>query len=134
MTIEETILNKMIAKAKKAQNNSYSLYSNFAVGAAILSDSGKIYASCNVEVAHFKSICAEAGAISSMISDGGKKIDTILIISPNDESCPPCGDCRQRILEFSTANTKIITVDVRGENLKKFTLDELLPHSFTIKK
>ncbi len=116
--------------AKKAWQNSYSPYSNFKVGAAILAEDGNIYGGCNVENAAYpQSSCAEASAISNMVSNGQKQIKRIYIVAPGKEAVTPCGGCRQRIREFASPDTIIISHALEGEPLKK-TLDELLPFSF----
>lgn len=106
-------------------------YSRFQVGAAIRAGNGKIYAGCNVENAAYPiGTCAEAGAIAAMIADGAKEIVAIAIVGSDEAPCYPCGACRQRIREFSTADTR---VHVAGQSLKEIrshSSDELLPHSF----
>ncbi|MEP4892070.1 MAG: cytidine deaminase [Aliiglaciecola sp.] len=123
---------KLIQAAKQAQLNSYAPYSNFRVGSAILADNGKVYAGCNVENAAYPlGQCAEAGAIASMILDGGKKIVKILVASPNEKICPPCGGCRQKIKEFADKNTEILMSDNQG-NIQSVDIAGLLPFAFEL--
>ena len=108
------IKDKLLQEANKAKNNAYAPYSNYKVGASILSESGKIYSSCNVENISFPcGTCAEAGAIASMVAGGDKKISTILIVAEAKELVYPCGACLQRIAEFSDENTIIYLADAK---------------------
>ncbi|MBU2878279.1 MULTISPECIES: cytidine deaminase [Alteromonadaceae] len=123
---------KLIQAAKQAQQNSYSPYSNFKVGSAILADNGKVYAGCNIENAAYPlGQCAEAGAIAAMILDGGKKIVKILVASPNEKICPPCGGCRQKIKEFADQDTEILMYDT-SDNVKTVDISTLLPFAFEL--
>ncbi len=133
MAIELTAEHKMLlAMASKAQKNAHAPYSNFRVGAAIVDEQGQLHASCNVENASYPlGQCAEAGAISAMVSHGSKQIKQILIISPNDDFCPPCGGCRQKIAEFANADTQVHLATQQGD-IKSVKMQELLPFAFTL--
>ena len=116
--------------AQKAASNAYVPYSNFHVGAAILSDSDKLYSGCNVEnVSYPVGTCAEAGAIAAMIAGGDKKIKEILIYASSKELITPCGACRQRIAEFADSSTLIYLANDEGIK-QTYTIAELLPCSF----
>lgn len=104
-------------------------YSGHPVAALIISTNGNSYASCNVETGHFKAVCAEAGAISAMISAGDKAIREVWILGP--DVCPPCGDCRQRIYEFATNDTPIYLIDASGRIRQRHSIGELLPFAFS---
>ena len=122
----------LVSAARQSQNNAYAPYSNFKVGAAIQADNGKTYSCCNVENAAYPlGQCAEAGAISSMIADGGKQIIELVIDGSNNEFCFPCGGCRQKLAEFSTPNTlvKLVTQDNQVHVTK---VAELLPNAFNL--
>ena len=122
---------ELFEKAKDACKSSYSPYSNFKVGAAILSSSGNFYAGCNVEnISYPVGSCAEQSAISAMISSGDKNISTILIYADSKELITPCGACRQRIAEFSSPKTIVLLADASGIR-KSLTIRELLPLSFS---
>ena len=111
--------------------NAYAPYSNFSVGAAILSESGKLFGGCNVENAAYpEGTCAEAGAISAMIAGGCKTIKEIYIVSKSENIVSPCGGCRQKIREFSSDQTKIFLCNIKWD-YKLFSLKELLPFSFS---
>lgn len=116
--------------ALSAMRRAHAPYSHFRVGAAVLSDSGKIYAGCNVENASYpEGICAETAAIAAMVSDGGMQIKEIAIVGESDDLLTPCGGCRQRIREFGDSAALIHSCGSEGLR-RSFTLAELLPHSF----
>ncbi len=120
----------LFAAAEAVRARAYAPYSNFHVGAAILADDGKIYSGCNVENAAYPvGNCAEPSAIAAMIAGGGKRIVRIYVTGPGTVPVTPCGGCRQRIREFSTHATVIISHGIEGEPLVQ-TIGELLPHSF----
>ncbi|MGY6553967.1 MAG: cytidine deaminase [Wenzhouxiangella sp.] len=119
-----------LERLKAARANAYVPYSAHPVAALLVTDSGELFCACNVETAHFKSVCAEAGAISALISAGEKRIREVWILGPGPNPCPPCGDCRQRIHEFADAHTRIHLVDEQGRVLKSYSVPELLPEAF----
>lgn len=126
-----TSYEELIDFAKEASQNAYAPYSNFKVGACILSENGKIYKGCNFENASYGlSICAERNAIGSMVANGETKIQAIAIYSPNMYNCTPCGACRQVINEFKTSETVVVTI--AGDKIIVKTIDELLPGSFQL--
>ena len=113
--------------------NSYSPFSRFAVGAAVITPSGKIYRGCNVENSSFGlTNCAERTAIFKAVSEGEREILAVAIYSPNTDSCYPCGACRQVLYEFQSDNYEI---DVVTENLGALEIQKLsyfLPCGFRI--
>ena len=119
-----------IAATKEAMSKAYVPYSNYPVGALIVTNNGNTYSGCNVENASYPlGNCAEASAIASMILGGEKKIKTIYIMTKNDEGGIPCGGCRQRIREFSDENTQIMMCSPDGVQ-NRINLSKLLPNSF----
>ena len=119
-----------IAATKEAMSKAYVPYSNYPVGALIVTDNGNTYSGCNVENASYPlGSCAEASAIASMVIGGEKKIKTIYVMTKNDEGGIPCGGCRQRIREFSDENTQIMMCSPDGVQ-HRINLSELLPNSF----
>lgn len=119
---------RLIREARSVAANSYSPYSRFRVGAAVVAADGTEYTGCNVEnAAYGSSICAEANAITTAAADGVRKIDTLAVVCLDGEGCTPCGNCRQLMREFGV-DTVVLT-DEHGEPVQ-FRLDELLPHSF----
>lgn len=125
--------NLLMNKAKEASANSYSPFSRFAVGAAVLTNDGEIYQGCNVENSSFGlTICAERCAIFKAISDGKREIVAVAIYSPNADSCYPCGACRQVMYEFQGDNEEISVIT---ENLGQLEINKLsyfLPCGFRI--
>ncbi len=120
----------LIAAAINAMPLAYAPYSQFQVGAAIEDENGHIHTGVNVENAAYPvGSCAEAGAIAAMIGAGGRKITRIAIAGRGVFLCTPCGGCRQRIREFAPADIDILICDEQGLR-QRFTLAELLPHSF----
>lgn len=125
--------NLLMNKAKDASANSYSPFSRFAVGAAVLCSSGKIYQGCNIENSSFgMTICAERCAIFKAVSEGEREILAVAIYSPNSDSCYPCGACRQVMYEFQGDNDEIVVIT---ENLGQLEINKLsyfLPCGFRI--
>jgi cytidine deaminase len=119
-----------IAATKEAMNKAYVPYSNYPVGALIVTDNGNTYSGCNVENASYPlGNCAEAAAIASMVLAGEKNIKLIYVMSQNNQGGCPCGGCRQRIREFSDANTQVILCSPSGVQ-QRLLLADLLPNSF----
>ena len=134
----EINVNDLVAAAEKARLASYSPYSNFAVGAALLCSDGKIYEGCNIENASYTpTCCAERVAIFKAVSDGRRDFVAIAIVGGAKDSqkrgfCYPCGVCRQVISEFCDSDMRVILGDSDGEILD-LTLAELLPYTFKLK-
>ncbi|MBQ8576199.1 MAG: cytidine deaminase [Clostridia bacterium] len=125
---------ELVTLATEARENSYSPYSGFKVGAALLTKSGKVYKGCNIENGAFSPTnCAERTAVFSAISDGEREFTAIAVVGGKDEInsyCPPCGVCRQVLCEFCDKDFEIYLYD--GENIKTYTLGQLLPESFKL--
>lgn len=123
-------LDALFAAARNARAQAYAPYSEFQVGAAIVTSSGVIFAGANVENAAYpQGSCAEASAISAMILGGERQIAAILVVGAGEALVTPCGGCRQRIREFATAKTAIHIFDTERHRAT-FSLEQLLPHSF----
>jgi len=120
----------LILKAMQARENSYSPYSNFKVGAALLTKNNKIYLGTNVENCAFgPTNCAERSALFSAISNGEKDFSKIAIIGSNNDFCYPCGVCRQVILELAP---RIEIICAKNENeFEVLNINDLLPKSFS---
>jgi cytidine deaminase len=126
-TIEE--INLLINEAKAVMNYSYSPYSKFGVGAALLTESGEIFVGCNVENSSFgATICAERVAVTSAVAKGHQKFKALAVISTAENLCTPCGICRQVISEFSL-EIPVICCKGNGE-YEIFSLNELLTKAF----
>ncbi len=120
--------------AKEAIKNSYAPYSNYNVGAVLLAKNGNVYKGCNVENASYGTTnCAERTALFSAVANGEKKFESICIVGGNNgkitDYAMPCGVCRQALSEFCDADFKIY-VGISENDIKEFTLGELLPCSF----
>lgn len=127
MVDEKELINAAIEASKKA----YAPYSNFHVGAALLTKSGKIFQGCNVENASFGATnCAERTAIFSAVVNGETKFEKLVIYVDRKEFTPPCGICRQVISEFSH-DIEILLANNCGE-VKRTNIRELLPLSFEL--
>ena len=128
---------KLLEEAKKARLKAYTPYSNFKVGAALLTKSGKVYLGCNIENATYTPTnCAERTAFFKAVSEGEREFEKIAIVGAKDgedanEMCAPCGVCRQVMMEFCNPKEfQIILAD--GENTcRVMTLEELLPCGFS---
>ena len=126
----------LMAAAQKARENSYSPYSHFRVGAALLTKSGKVFTGCNIENAAYSATnCAERTAIFKAVSEGERDFEAIAIVGGREgetsEFCAPCGVCRQVIAEFCPKDFKIVLGN--EEKFEIFTLDQLLPFAFSDK-
>ena len=124
---------QLILCAVEARKMSYSPYSNFKVGAALLGKSGKVYTGCNVENAGYSPTnCAERTAVFKAVSEGEREFDAIAVVGGKGEElaplCAPCGVCRQVLAEFCDGDFKIVLGT--PENLQVCTLAQLLPYSF----
>lgn len=125
----------LLELAIEARKGSYSPYSNFKVGAALLTRSGKVYTGCNIENAAFSpTVCAERVAIFKAISEGERDFVAIAVVGgaseDPDPSVAPCGVCRQVMAEFCDADSfKIYLIKSESEHFE-LTLKELLPYGF----
>jgi cytidine deaminase len=128
-------INELIEAALKARDNAYAPYSRFAVVAALLTKSGKIYTGTNVEnAAYSPSVCAERAAVIKAVAHGEREFAAIAVTGGNqgaapEDYCMPCGVCRQTFAEFCGDDFQII-VAVSADNYKRFSLKELLPERF----
>ena len=125
----------LIKAAKAAREFSYSPYSKFKVGAAVLTKNGKIYSGCNIEnAAYTPTNCAERTAFFKAVSEGVKEFDAICIVGGKGgvvtEYAPPCGVCRQVMMEFCNPKTFQIILAVDKERYEIYTLEELMPLGF----
>lgn len=124
---------ELMQLAEEARKRSYCPYSHFAVGAALLTKSGKVYTGCNIESASYTPTnCAERTAVFKAISEGEREFVTIAVIGATEgekgKFCAPCGVCRQVLREFCSLDFRILLGT--PEEVKAFTLEELLPASF----
>ena len=128
---------KLITLANEKRANSYAPYSNYTVGASLLASSGRIYTGVNVENASYPAtICAERSAVAQAISEGDSEFLAIAISAGKNDSAPdgatPCGICRQVLSEFCKVDLTVLIATADG--YKEYTLGELFPDTFTLKK
>lgn len=125
----ELEIQKLMDCAIKARENTYSPYSHFAVGAALLCEDGTLYEGCNIENASYGlTNCAERTAIFKAVSEGHIKFKALAVVADTEGPCAPCGACRQVMAEFKIP--LIIMGNLMG-NIKMVTIEELLPFSFS---
>ena len=136
--MNKEMIDFLLKKANEARERSYSPYSHFAVGAALLTADGKVYTGANIEVSsHTPTMCAERVAFANAVHTGERNFSAIAVVGgPCDEPisfvCPPCGVCRQVMSEFAAGDFEIILSD--GKESRLFTLDEILPIRFGLDK
>ncbi len=122
---------QLVKKAIEAKEYSYSPYSKFRVGAALLCGDGRVYTGCNIEnAAYGPSNCAERTAMFKAISEGNRNFKKIAVVLDNEDFAYPCGVCRQVMMEFAP-NLEIIMANCKGDYIKK-SLTDLLPYAFKL--
>ena len=119
---------KLVSLAAEARKKAHAPYSNFSVGAALLTKSGRVYTGSNVENASYGlSICAERVAVFKAVSEGEREFEAIAVVTENGVT--PCGACRQVLIEFG-GDIQVIVADTAGHG-RTFALTDLLPQGFT---
>ena len=122
---------ELIKQAFEARKMSYSPYSQFAVGAALLCKDGRVDSGCNIENAAFTPTnCAERTAFFKALSEGEKEFQAIAINGDADDYLFPCGVCRQVMVEFCDLKTFEVIVAINEKDYKVFTLEQLMPGVF----
>ncbi|HEY70085.1 MAG TPA: cytidine deaminase [Anaerolineae bacterium] len=128
MKLSDQLRNELIERALKVRRNAYAPYSKYAVGAALLADSGEIYTGSKVENSAYPvSMCAERSAIFQAVSEGERKFKAIVVATENGGS--PCGSCRQVMSEFGL-DMLVLMVDEDGKVCRESSVGALLPESF----
>ena len=122
---------RLLAAAREARANAYAPYSHFPVGAALLSDDGRIFTGVNVENASYGlTTCAERSAVSRAVSEGARAFRAIAVVGPEDDvACPPCGSCRQILYELGPE--MIVIMAAEGGMPLERKLSDLLPGAFS---
>ena len=133
--MEKDMINQLIDTAISQLEYSYTPYSNFKVGAALLGKNGRIYAGCNIENAGYTATnCAERTAFFKAVSEGVREFQAICVVGGKEgiltEYTAPCGVCRQVMMEFCDSDTFQIILAVDKEHYQVYTLKELLPLGF----
>ncbi len=120
----------LLERATQAMQQAIAPYSSFRVGAALHTADGKIYTGHNIESSSYSlTICAERVALFKALSEGERAFEAMAIVASSGEFCPPCGACRQVLMDF--APRLVIYLSNQHGQLKTFTLAELLPESFS---
>ena len=123
---------QLIKAAIEAKEHAYAPYSNFRVGAALLTKGGKVYQGCNIEnAAYSPTNCAERTAFFKAVYEGEHEFEAIAINGDGDDYLFPCGVCRQVMAEFCDQDTFLIYVSKKNGAYQKYTLAELFPGAFT---
>ena len=132
MTLTEKEKQELIGLANKARQHAYMPYSNYPVGAALRTKTGRVFTGANIENASYpQTMCAERVAIFKAVSEGEKEFEVISVVTDNGGS--PCGGCRQVMAEFGL-DTIVLMADGDGRLVKETTVKELLPEAFTPEK
>jgi cytidine deaminase len=120
----------LVERAMGAMERAYAPYSGFRVGAALLADDGSVTEGCNVENAAYPAgICAERAAVASAVSRGVRSFRALVIATEGETPAPPCGMCRQVLMEFAP-ELSVVSV-TRGGAEARWSMADLLPHAFT---
>ncbi len=131
-TLTDSQQQALLDAARQARGRAYAPYSNYPVGAAVLDESGRIHAGCNVENAAYpEGLCAEAAALSAMVLAGGRQARAVLVVGSGDDGnwITPCGGCRQKLREFGAPELIIQSASALALG-PRHTLAQLLPESF----
>lgn len=124
------MIEELVKRALTARENAYAPYSQFKVGAALLTGDGKIYTGCNVENASYPvGICAERTAMAHAVADGARRFTAIAIAGSGDGYCPPCGMCRQFMAEFCDDDFDVILAK-SVDDYRIVSMKSLLPYTF----
>ncbi len=127
---------ELMRTAIEYRKRSYSPYSHYQVGAALLASNGEIFGGCNIENASFSPTnCAERTALFKAVSEGCREFTAIAIVGGKAEGklefCSPCGVCRQVLAEFCNPKEFVVYLGTGPQDYKGYLLEELLPYSFT---
>ena len=130
--MNDELVEVLIESARAVRDNAYAPYSAFRVGAAVISESGKIYVGCNVESASYgATLCAERAALAQMIAAGEHRVVTVAVFVDGAEPAMPCGICRQWISELGP-HAEIVSAT--PERVKRTTIEQLMPDPFVLKR
>ena len=129
---DDATIERLLEAAKAVRVHAYVPYSHFAVGAALIAG-GDVFTGVNIENASYPmSVCAERNAVAAAVTAGRAQINAIAVVADASVITPPCGGCRQVLLEFGPHMT-VVCARIDGGR-EEWTLDELLPHAFTFER
>ena len=127
--LDATLVAELTRRAREARERAYAPYSHYAVGAALLGKSGRVYTGCNVENSSYGlAICAERTAVVKAVSEGETEFQALAVVTSNGGT--PCGACRQVYFEFASPGAPVIIADTAGTIHKIYTIGELLADGF----
>jgi cytidine deaminase len=128
---EEIPWEELFAAATRGRERAHAPYSRFPVGAAVLYPDGSVVVGCNVENSSYGlSMCAERNALGAGVVQGKGRPRAVAIVVDTPTPCPPCGMCRQVMVEFASGELPVRSRNLKGDEAR-YTLDELIPHAFT---
>ena len=128
---KSTVPDSLIAEARRVLAHAHAPYSRFPVGAALLAESGKVYAATNVENASFGlSVCAERSAVFQAVAAGERRFSALAVVTDTPEPTPPCGACRQVLREF-VEDLPVALAGRPGTKVQTHRLSDLLPQAFS---
>jgi cytidine deaminase len=132
--IDEAFMEEIVTAARKARESAYAPYSDYRVGAAIATQDGRIFTGCNVENASYgATVCAERNAIGAMVVAGASKPVACAIVTGGSKPAPPCGMCRQVLVEFTRDMPIVLVAETpNGDVRREATLGELMPDVFEL--
>lgn len=123
-------LEELIETARLARENAYAPYSNFRVGAVVETSQGEIYSGCNIENSSYGlTVCAERTALAKAVSEGRREFRRVVVIADTRIPIPPCGACRQVILELCGSDVQVVMANLDGQIVTR-GIEELLPIPF----
>lgn len=121
---------ELALKAHEVRKLAYAPYSKFLVGCAVEDEKGRVFTGCNVENASYPlCLCAERAAVVKMVSEGGRKLKRVALVTSSREICFPCGSCRQVLNEFGSP--EVLAMNAKGDQFEILDLALLLPRSFS---
>jgi cytidine deaminase len=130
VTVTDSQMQELVQAASAARERAYAPYSRFAVGAALLDESGRIHAGCNIENAAYpQGQCAEAVALAHLVMAGGTRACAVVVVGEGVKPVTPCGGCRQKLREFAADDLPVWCAD-SAQVRARYTLGGLLPASF----
>jgi cytidine deaminase len=127
-------LRGLVRAARRVRRNAHAPYSKFAVGAAVLAETGRLYVGCNVENSSYgATLCAERVAIAAAVADGARRLVAAAVVTGVDPPSPPCGICLQSLAEFMGSDGAVVLAGATGAPLRtRVRLDALFPNAFQL--